>query len=141
MLIASQSEQEIQQLKLKLKSEFEMKELGEVKKILGIEITRTKQQIKLYLSQKCYLKKLIKGFGMIEAKAVNMPFASHFKLSSDQSPKDKESMKEMDNIPFSSAVGSLMYSMVCTRLDLTHAMSVVSGFMANLGKAHWNAIK
>jgi len=78
---------------------------------------------------------------MANAKAMNVQFASHFKLSSNQSPEDEESMKEMENIPFSSAVRSLMYSMVCTRSDLAHAMSVVSRFMANLGKTHWNAIK
>ena len=47
----------------------------------------------------------------------------------------------MSVIPFCSVVGSLMYSVVCTRLDLAHAMSVVSRFMANPSKAHWNAIK
>ena len=74
---------------------------------------------------------------MANSKMVNVPFASHFKLSSDQSPKDEESMKEMDNIPFSSAVGSLMYSIIiCTRLNLAHAMSVVSRFTTNLGKTH-----
>jgi len=85
MLIASQSEQEIQQLKLRLKSEFEMKELGEANKFLGIEISRSKQQRKIYLSQKSYLEKLISRFGMANSKLVNVPFASHFKLSSDQS--------------------------------------------------------
>lgn len=66
---------------------------------------------------------------MAEAKAVNMPFAQHFKLSSNQSPTNEESRKEMSNIPFTSAVSSLMYSMVCTRPDLAYAMSVVSRFM------------
>ena len=91
MLIASQFDKEIQQLKLKLKSEFEMKELGEGRKILGIETTRNKQQMNLYLSQKSCLDKLIWKFGMVDAKAVNVPFAQHFKLSLDQSPKGEES--------------------------------------------------
>ena len=114
MLIAIQFEQEIQQLKLRLKSEFEMKELGEAKKILGIKISTDKQQRRIFLSQKYYLAKLSSRFGMANAKVVNVPFASHFKLSLDQSPKDEESRKEMENIPYSSTVGSLMYSMVCT---------------------------
>jgi len=40
MLITSQSNKEIQELKLKLKSTFEMKEIGEARKILGIAISR-----------------------------------------------------------------------------------------------------
>ena len=47
----------------------------------------------------------------------------------------------MKTVPYSSAVGSLMYAMVCTRPDLAHAVSVVSRFMANPGKAHWKAVK
>ena len=47
----------------------------------------------------------------------------------------------MSSIPYSSAVGSLMYAMVCTRPDLSHAVSVVSRFMSKPGKVHWEAVK
>ncbi|XP_060200096.1 secreted RxLR effector protein 161-like [Lycium barbarum] len=47
----------------------------------------------------------------------------------------------MPKVPYSSAVGSIMYAMVCTRPDIAQAMSVVSRFMYNLGKTHWEAIK
>ena len=40
-----------------------------------------------------------------------------------------------------SAVGSVMYAMVCTRPDLAYAISVVSRYMANPGKEHWCAMK
>ncbi|GJZ52876.1 reverse transcriptase domain-containing protein, partial [Tanacetum coccineum] len=53
---------------------------------------------------------------------------------------DKE-VKYMNTVSYSSAVGSLMYALVCTRPDLAHAVSVVSRFMANRGKAHWKAVK
>jgi ATP-binding cassette subfamily B (MDR/TAP) protein 1 len=44
----------------------------------------------------------------------------------------------MSRVPYSSAIGSLMYAMVCSRPDLAHAMtmSVVSRYMANPGKKH-----
>ena len=47
----------------------------------------------------------------------------------------------MSHVPYSSAVGSIMYAMVCTRLDISHAISVVSRYMANPGKEHWQATK
>ncbi|XP_072090472.1 secreted RxLR effector protein 161-like [Arachis hypogaea] len=47
----------------------------------------------------------------------------------------------MENVPYASVVGSLMYAMVCTRPDISQAVSVVSRFMANPGKAHWKAVK
>ncbi|KAL6514983.1 hypothetical protein OROGR_020562 [Orobanche gracilis] len=48
---------------------------------------------------------------------------------------------EMDNVPYASAVGSLMYAMVCTRPDIAHAVGVVSRFLSNSGKKHWEAVK
>uniref|UniRef100_A0A3Q7IX76 Reverse transcriptase Ty1/copia-type domain-containing protein n=1 Tax=Solanum lycopersicum TaxID=4081 RepID=A0A3Q7IX76_SOLLC len=38
-------------------------------------------------------------------------------------------------------VGSLMYAMVCTRPDIAHVVGVVSRYMANPGKEHWEAVK
>ena len=46
----------------------------------------------------------------------------------------------MENVPYASAVGSLMYAMVCTRPDIAHAVSIVSRFLANPGELHWEAI-
>ena len=47
----------------------------------------------------------------------------------------------MKNVPYASACGSLMYAMVATWPDIVHAVGVVSRFMANPGRAHWEAIK
>jgi hypothetical protein len=47
----------------------------------------------------------------------------------------------MFRVPYSSAVGSLMYVMVCTRPNIAHAMGVVNRYMNNPGKEHWEAVK
>jgi len=47
----------------------------------------------------------------------------------------------MFTVPYASAIGSLMYAMVCTRLNIGHTVGVVSKFMSNLGKTHWKTIK
>jgi hypothetical protein len=47
----------------------------------------------------------------------------------------------MSRVPYSSAVGILMYMMVCTRLDIAHAVGVVSRYINNLGKENWEAVK
>ena len=44
-------------------------------------------------------------------------------------------------MPFSFAVGSLMYTMVCTWPNIAHVVGVVSKFMSNPRKEHWAAIK
>ena len=47
----------------------------------------------------------------------------------------------MSRVPYSSTVGNMMYAMVCTRLDIAHALGVVRKYMNNLGKEHWEELK
>jgi hypothetical protein len=47
----------------------------------------------------------------------------------------------MSMVPYSSIVGSLIYVMVCTRPDISHAVGVVSRYMKNLGKENWETVK
>ena len=47
----------------------------------------------------------------------------------------------MSRVPYSSTVGSLMYVMVCTRPDISHAVGVVRRYMNNPGKEHWEVVK
>ena len=141
MLIASNLASEIEQVKEMLSAEFEMKDLGHAKKILGIEIQRDRKLKKLSLSQECYINKVLSQFGFLELKPVTTPLAQHFKLSHLQAPKTKEDISYMEKVPYTNLVGSIMYIMVCTRPDLCQAVSVVSRFMGNPGIEHWKAVK
>ena len=78
---------------------------------------------------------------MNEAKPESTTLGSHFKLSKEQLPKTEEEMDHMSKVPYASAIGSLMYAMVCTRPDIAHAVGVVSRFMSKPGKQHWEAVK
>lgn len=53
----------------------------------------------------------------------------------------KKKKKEMSKVPYSSVVGSLMYAMICTRSDIAYVVGVVSSFLLNLEKEHWNVVK
>ncbi|KAE8690124.1 hypothetical protein F3Y22_tig00110926pilonHSYRG00104 [Hibiscus syriacus] len=122
--------------------EFEMKDFGEAKKILGMKISRDKKLGRLCLSQKEYLRKVLKRFGMNEkSKPVSTPLAPHFKLDASMSPKDDVEREYMSKVPYASVVGSLMYAMVCTRPDISQTVGVVSRYMHDPGKEHWQAVK
>ena len=47
----------------------------------------------------------------------------------------------MTKVTYTSAIGSFMYVMVCTRLDIAHVVGVMKSYMSNLGKQHWEAVK
>ena len=47
----------------------------------------------------------------------------------------------MSRVPYASAIGSLMYAMLCTRPDICFAVGLVSRYQSNPGLAHWEAVK
>ena len=94
----------------------------------------------LFLSQQTYVEKVLQRFNMNNSKPITVPLATHFKLSADMSPKTNMEMEHISSVPYSSAVGSIMYAMVCTRLDISHAVSVVSKYMAYPRREHWQAV-
>ena len=128
-------------VKAMLKSEFEMKDLGAAKRLLGMDIHRDRSLGRLWLSQSEYIEKILRRFHMSQAKPVSTPLAAHFKLTSSSRALDKEEEVYMSKVPYACAVGSLMYAMVCTRPDIAHAVSVVSRFMSKPSKEHWKAVQ
>ena len=141
MLIVGWNVSRINNLKKELSKSFAMKDLGPAKQILGMKIVRDRGVKKLWLSHERYIEKVLQRFNMDKAKVVSCPLANHFKLSSKQCPSTDKEKEEMEKVPYASAVESLMYAMVCTRPDITHAVGVVSRFLSNPGKEHWAAVK
>lgn len=109
-----------------------MKGLGDVKKILGTEIIRDRKKGIVCLSQKQYLQKVFRYFGIDnKSKSVSTPLAPHFRLSSKLSSVSNEERGNMLQVSYASLVGSLMYAMVCTRPDISHVVNMVSSYMHN----------
>ena len=63
------------------------------------------------------------------------------KLSKTQSPTTAEDRKRMKVIPYASAIGSIKYDMLCTKLVLCLAMSLTRGYNSDPGVDHWTAVK
>ncbi|KAE8683930.1 hypothetical protein F3Y22_tig00111166pilonHSYRG00365 [Hibiscus syriacus] len=141
MLIAVKNMDDVIGLKTLLSQEFNMKDLGAAKKILGMEICRDKDSRKMWLSQRGYVEKMLEKFAMSSAKPVSTPLANHFKLSSEQCPKTYKEAEDMAKVSYSNVVGCLMYAMVCTRPDLAYVVSQVCKYMSKPGKQHWEAVK
>ncbi|GKD10648.1 retrotransposon protein, putative, ty1-copia subclass [Tanacetum coccineum] len=121
MLIACKSKAEIGSTKSLLKKEFDMKELGEAKKILGMEIVRDRSRKILRVSQSGYVSKILNNFRIDNGKSVKMPLGGHFKLSLKDCPVRDCDVERMSKVSYANAVGSLMYLMVCTRPDIAYA--------------------
>ncbi|KAH9752597.1 hypothetical protein KPL71_014753 [Citrus sinensis] len=141
MLVAGPNKDRVQELKAQLAREFEMKDLGPANKLLGMQIYRDRNSRKIWLSQKNYLKKILRRFNMQDYKSISTSLPVNFKLSSSMCPTNEAERREMSRVPYASAVGSLMFAMICTRPDIAQAVGVISRYMANPGGEHWIAVK
>ncbi|KAM1221734.1 hypothetical protein ACFX2J_009352 [Malus domestica] len=140
ILIASTNLTLLHETKLILSDNFEMKDMGEASYVLGIEITRDKKRGLLGISQKGYIDKILKRFNMT-CSGCDVPVTKGDKLSKLQSPKTEAEKLEMNDKPYASVVGSLMYAQVCTRLDIAFALSLLGRYQSNPGHPHWVAAK
>ncbi|RVW37486.1 Retrovirus-related Pol polyprotein from transposon TNT 1-94 [Vitis vinifera] len=131
-----------------LSQRFDMKDLGEAAHILGIKLMRNRKKRMIGLSQALYIDTILNRFNMQGSKKGFLPFRHGIVLSNDQSPKTPQEIESMKTVPYASAVGSLMYAMLCTRLDICFAVGMdsrksTSGnvFVLGGGAISWRSIK
>nr|CAE05707.2 OSJNBb0065J09.3 [Oryza sativa Japonica Group] len=130
IIITGDDTQEIAQLKENISKEFEVKDLGQLKYFLGIEIARSPRGI--VLSQRKYVLDLLCDTGMLGCRPASTPIEQNHKLCAELGdPVNKERYQRL--------VGRLIY--LChTRPDITYAVSVVSRYMHDPRSGHMDAV-
>ena len=116
-----------------LNKSFSMKDLGEAAYILGIKIYRDRSRRLIGLSHSTYLDKVLKKFKMDQSTKGFVPVLQGVKLSQTQCPTTSEDREKMDVIPYASAIGSIMYAMMCTRPDVFLSISIAGRYQSNPG--------
>ena len=141
IFIAGNHVESICEVKDFLKSQFEMKDLGEASYVLGIQIIRDRKSIILQLSQEQYIDKILKRFYMDSSNPIDTPIHKQTKLSKKMCPINDEEKRKMEHRPYTQVLGSIMYAMLCTKPNLSFTISLVGRFQSNPGEAHWIAVK
>jgi hypothetical protein len=118
-----------------------MKDLGEAPYILGIKIYRDRSKRLIGLSQDTYINKVLKQFNMEQSKKGFLPMSHGMRFSEKQCPSIAEERERMSKVPYASAIGSIMYAMICTRPDVSYALSVASRYQDDPGESHWTLVK
>ena len=108
-----------------------MEDLGGAAYILGIKIYRDRSGHLIGLSQSTYIDKILKKFKMDQSKKGFLPVLQGVKLSDNQCPTTVEDSEKMKVIPYASAVGSIMYAMLCTGPDVCLAISLAGRYQSN----------
>ncbi|GJY42135.1 hypothetical protein Tco_0429405 [Tanacetum coccineum] len=78
---------------------------------------------------------------MDNSKRGYIPMQEKIDLNKTQGASTPEEVKRMQNVPYASAVGSIMYAVRCTRPDVEFAQNITSHFQQNPREPHWTAVK
>jgi hypothetical protein len=136
ILLASSDVSLLLEIKRFLSSNFDMKDLSEALFVLGIEIHQDKRKGVFGLSQKAYLEKNLKKFSLHACNPTLAPIVKGDKYGSFQSPRNQYEIDQMKSVPYASAIESLMYAQVCTRLNLAFVTGMLDRYQKNLGIGH-----
>jgi hypothetical protein len=115
LILVCDNKDQVLQVKEELSRKFEMKDLRDLHFFLDMEMERDRAQHLLYINQIRYLKEILKRFYMEDCKANRVPLDPKSKLKKNEN-KDVEMVK----VPYQQAMGSLMYTMLCTRPNLAY---------------------
>ncbi|KAM1515934.1 hypothetical protein ACFX10_014988 [Malus domestica] len=116
-------------VKVWLSKTFHMKDLGDASFVLGIKLYRDRSRKLIGLSQSMYIDKVLSRFQMERSKKGILSVRHEIHLSKSMEPTPEE-IWQMSTVPYVSAIGSLMYAMICT-----------SRYQSNPGSEHWAAVK
>ena len=114
-----------------LASQFDMKDMGEAKVILGVKIIRMGDSI--MLSQEHYVEKILKRFGHFNAKPVSTPYDANTHLMKNRGDP-------MGQAEYAQIIGSLMHLMNFSRPDIAYAVCRLSRYTHNPNNDHWSAL-
>jgi hypothetical protein len=133
IVITGNSSSHISHVKEVLQEEFKMKDLGELRYFLGVELDRKDNE--MTLTQHKYTIDILNKAGMSQCKPINTPSVLNSKLraldGSDAYPNPRF---------YRSIVGMLQY-LTFTRPDIVYAVNQVSQFMHAPTEEHMEAVK
>ena len=128
----------MEEIKIALAQKFDIKDLGELKYFLGVNVRVNYKNGTAWIGQPTYTENVLKKFGMDDAKAISTPVDVGTKLVKATEDDDHELA---DPILYQSAVGSLLYLSTKTRPDITYAVNCVARFCSKPTRQHWTAVK
>ncbi|XP_019265287.1 PREDICTED: uncharacterized protein LOC109242863 [Nicotiana attenuata] len=139
LLITRSSAELIDEAKQTLHNSFIVKDLGELRYFLGIEVLRSKREI--LLIQRKYALQLISEIGLAGAKSISTPIELNQKLTTIEYDKHvgvngDEELGDMGS--YQKLIGKLLY-LTITRPDLSFIVQVLSQFMQHPKQSHWDA--
>jgi hypothetical protein len=141
LAIASDSEALIKTVSQQLMKKFAMTLDGDLTFLLGMKIRRDRETKAIYLSSESKIEEILNDFNMASSIPATTPIDAVTVTKDDCPPTTSNEWSHMQDVPYRQCVGRLTHLSRSTRPDLSFAVSVVSRFLHNPGKRHWEVVK
>jgi len=138
---ASKSKSAIDATVAEFSKHFKIRDLGDTKFLLGVQVIRDCKNYTIALSQHQYIIDMLERYRMSDCNPVQTPMQPGLKLSKSMCSQTPEEAQEMENAPYLNAVGSLQYLATMTHPDIAYAVSCLARFNSMPESKHWAAIK
>ena len=135
-VITGSSRQLIADYKAKFNTRYALTDLGPVSWLLGLKVTRNRENRTISLSQTAYINTMLDRFALTDAKPYRSPMVPGIIYSKDDSPSSPQEAARMEKAPYREAIGSLMYASIATCPDISFAVTALSQFLDNPGEVH-----
>ena len=130
----------ILRVKQDIKRYFTITDLGKLSHFLGVAINEQKGG-SLTLSQRPLIEKFLRHANMLTCKPAASPLPMSHVLYEKRVPVTAEEEDEMQLVPYSSILGTLLHLSTRTRPDLATAVSMLGMFQSSPAPRHWKAMK
>ena len=139
MAVTSKRKIDIERFKSKVKEFWEITDHGPW--FLSFQIKRDRESRTISINQHAYIETVVEKFRLTNARKVATPMDPNVQFSIQQCPSSLNQAACMDGVPYSKAIGLILWAAVVSQPDTAYAVGVVSQFIQNPGQAHWEAVK
>jgi len=140
LLITGNNESALIAVKAQISTRFQMKDLGEVSNLLGMNVTRNRREGWLKIDQERYIQDILKRYNMEDCHPTVTP-ANPGEILTKEDCAPEGGPLDATTHPYRSVVGSLMYAACVTRVDIANAVRILARYLENPGEKHWAAAK
>lgn len=134
LIIAGSSMKIINDFKAELAKHYKMKDLGELTWILGMHITRDRENRTLEIHQSAYIDQMLERFGMADCYTESVP-------ALEPLPRRDATSGGKPDKTYMSLVGALLWSAMISRPDVAFAVQVLGRYLQASGPEHMSAAK
>ena len=148
ILMACNDSTKLKEIKINLKRNFDMTDIGEPKSFLGLKIQRDRKNKTLKINQENYIHKMLIKFGYQDVHPQRTPMITNQMANRQRREREeKENISKIiatensENRPYREVIGTLLYLANACRPDIAYAVNVLSRHQIKPTDRDWQGVE